>query len=293
MNRRVLADLPRPVAWVFTSGGARAAAQVGMVEVLLEQEYESDLLVGSSFGAVNAAALLQPASTLEHLRTAWREMGTDSLFASPGTAAVRGFAPRTGRSTREFRSLVSRAIRGPGADDIPQNLILVASDLESGQPMVLSDGEVLDAVMASCAIPVLMPPVERNGRLVLDGGLTAAAPVEQALTAGAGSIVLLDTGASAVPEDSLAGMRWWQVAALAYNHQIRSQLRHSLGRVAGKIPVVVISADSGNILDFTDPDEQFHAGRSAAAVALARDLPRSELATPGVYGVLAGERDHG
>jgi NTE family protein len=291
--RRVLADLPRPTAWVFTSGGARAAAQVGMAEVLLEQGYAPDRLVGSSFGAINAAALLRAGADLGLLREAWRQIGADSLFESPGAAAVRGFAPRTGRPGRELRGIFARALGDQADRPVPAELTLVASDLDSGVPVVLSDCSVLDAVVASCTIPVLLPPVEIGGRLVLDGGLTAAAPVEQALAAGAASIVLLDCGASAVPEEVLAGMRWWQVAALSYNHQIRSQLQHSISRVAARIPVVVVSADSGSILDFGDPDEQFRAGRSAAAGALARDLARDladgTIAAPGIHGSLADD----
>ena len=290
MTPRVLAALPGPVAWVFTSGGARAAAQVGMAEVLLEQGYAPDLIVGSSLGAVNAAGLVEAGTDLSHLRRAWRRLGSDSLFTSPGTAAVRGFAPRTGRSAREVRSIYSEALGPVGESAIPDNVFLIASDLQSGNAVVLSGISLLDAVTASAAIPVLLAPVEHAGSLTLDGGLTAAAPVLQALEAGAGSIVLLDTGTSAVPEHTVAAMRWWQVAALSYNHQIRSQLQHSLPRVASRIPVAVVSADAGEILDFGDPEEQFRAGRSAAAVALASDLRDRDLSQPGVHGVLAGDR---
>lgn len=89
--------------------------------------------------------------------------------------------------------------------------------------------------------------------LLVDGSLTAAAPLDQALAADAGSIVLFDTGASAVPEEAVPHLRWWQMAALAYNHQIRGQLGHALLRVAARIPVVTFTTAEGPQLDFTQP----------------------------------------
>jgi NTE family protein len=262
--------LPAPTAWVFSSGLARCAAQVGMAEVLLEQGLRPGLLVGSSFGSVNAAALTQHGSHLGHLRDMWRRLGSDSLVTNLGSAVVRGFAARrTGRSARELAEIVAGAIPGGADADLPGNLIAVASDLVSGESRVMRTGSTIDAVMASCRLPVLLPPIESDGMLLVDGSLTASAPVEQALAAGAASIILLDTAASAVSEESLQDFRWWQVAAISYNHQIRGRSHHAIARVGQQIPVASITTELGGLFDFEDPDERFTVGRSAAAAALA------------------------
>lgn len=283
-----LRSLPGPVAWVFTGGGARAAAQVGMAEVLTEQGLVPDLLIGSSTGAINATGLCGADGHLAHLRRTWELIGSESSLGSLGTAAVRAFAPRrTGRSAREYRSILARAIvAGPEAT-MPPDLVLVASDLVSGSPVAQNSGPILDALCAAAAIPVIFPPLEHDGMLLLDGGLTASAPLDQALAAGAGSIVLLDTGVSAVGEDAVALMRWWQMAGLAYGHQIRGQLGHALVRAAEQVPVVTISTDEGGQFDFTRPDELIGKGRSAASSALAHGLAVN-VRGPGVYGVPAG-----
>jgi NTE family protein len=261
-----------------------------MAEVLLEHGHRPDLLIGSSFGALNAAALAYDNTDLDHLRAAWLKIGRHSLFSSLGTAAVRGLAMRNSRQAREVRAILASALPEDGTAPIPGNLAIIASDLTDDEPVILRGGLMVDAVMASCTLPVLLPPVEHEGTLLLDGGLSAAAPVEEAVAVGAASVLLLDTGTSSVPDHQVEDLRWWQVAALAYNHQIRSQLKHSLGRVADKIPVAAISANVGSILDFGEPEEQFGAGRSAAAVALARDLRNLELHMPGVHGVFAKDR---
>ena len=66
-------------------------------------------------------------------------------------------------------------------------------------------------------------------------------------------------------------MRWWQMAGLAYGHQIRGQLGHALVR-AEQVPVVTISTDEGGQFDFTRPEELIGTGRSAASSALAHGL---------------------
>ena len=290
MTQRILNALPKPMAWVLTSGGGRAAAQVGMAEVLLEQEYRPDLLVGSSFGAVNAAALVGATADLSRLRLFWEKIPEQSVFSSLGTAAVRGLGPRTSKHAREFRSLIAGALAANNNTPIPEDLVLVASDLETGRSMPLQHGHLVEAVSAACTLPVILPPVEIDGRLLIDGGMSASAPLQQAVDAGAKSIVLLDTATSAVPESELEDIRWWQIAALSYNHQIRSQIGLTLPNVAEQVPVVLISADEGRILDFTEPHELFMAGRRTAARALASELRNKELAKPGIHGLLARER---
>ncbi len=283
-----LRGLPGPVAWVFTGGGARAAAQVGMAEVLREQGLAPDLLVGSSTGAINATGLSGAGPGLAHLHRTWELIGTESSLASLGTAAVRAFAPRrTGRSAREYRTILGTAIVHSPDQAIPDGLTLVASDLISGSPVAQDSGPIIDALAAAAALPVIFPPLEREGMLLIDGGLTASAPLDQALAAGARSVVLFDTGAAAVEEDAVTVMRWWQIAGLSYGHQIRGQLGHALMRVAQHIPVVTITTDEGGQFDFTRPDEHIGKGRSAASRALAHGLA-AHVTGPGVYGVPAG-----
>ena len=283
-----LRRLPAPVAWVFTGGGARSAAQVGMAEVLLEQGLRPDLLVGAGLGALNATALLDDTTDLRALRGAWQRIGADSALSSLGTAAVRAFsARRTGRSTHTYREILASAIPGDPTRAVPPHLRLVASDLTSGRAVVMTAG-IIESLAASAAVPLIFQPARVGDMTLVDGSLTAAAPLDQALAADAASIVLLDTGASAVTEASVPDLRWWQVAGLAYGHQIRGQLGHALMRAAPRVPVVTLTTAEGGQLDFTEPADHVAAGRSTASHALARGLGDRRDWSPGMYGVPAG-----
>lgn len=280
--------LPRPVAWVFTGGGARSAAQVGMAEVLLEQGLRPDLAIGSGLGALNAAALTEGSADLRPLRAAWQRIGDESALGSLGSAAVRAFSPRrTGRSTQAYREILAAALPGDTSRPVPADLRLVASDLTTGRAVVMT-GNLLDAVVAAATVPVVFQPVPVGDSLLVDGSLTAAAPLDQAREAGAAAIILLDTGAAAVAPQSVPELRWWQVAGLAYGHQIRGQLGHALMRTAPLLPVVTLTTAEGAQLDFTDPAGHIGVGRSTTAHALAHGLGDQPDWLPGLYGVPAG-----
>lgn len=280
--------LPRPVAWVFTGGGARSAAQVGMAEVLLEQGLRPDLVVGSGLGALNAVALAEGTADLRALRTAWHRLGDESALASLSSAAVRAFSPRrTGKSAQTYHEILATAVPGDPGRPVPPDLCLVASDLTTGRAVVMSGG-ILEALTAAATIPVVFPPVPIGTSLLVDGSLTAAAPLDQARAAGAATVILLDTGAAAVEADSVPELRWWQVAGLAYGHQIRGQLGHALIRTAPLLPVVTLTTADGSQLDFTDPAEHFAIGRSTASHALVHGVGDQADWAPGLYGIPAG-----
>ncbi|MDP4013560.1 MAG: patatin-like phospholipase family protein [Candidatus Nanopelagicales bacterium] len=283
--------LPRPVAFVFTSGGARTAAQVGMVIELLAAKIVPDMIVGSSIGALNAAAL---AADRDHsaakLERTWQMIADDSMLASPSAAVIAGFSDsRASKAAAQLRAILAQSVPDVPIPDLAVPLTVVASDLRTGEAVELRTGSALDAVMAASALPVVLPPVPAGDSLLIDGGLFAGAPLGSALAAGARSIVLLDAGASAVPESSLESIRWWQVGVLSYGHLIRGQLERALRDAAAAVPVLCVSCDAGSIFDFDEPAALVTAGRHVSQAFLSR-LP-SRVRHPGVYGIPIGLAD--
>ena len=165
------------------AGGANlGAVQVGMLSALLEAGIRPDAVIGTSVGALNAAYLATDPTPggMERLADLWgslrrREVFPLSLRGMTQALLARHyfFFPSVG-----LRRLIRRARLGfARLEDAPIPLHVVATDLESGEAMVLSEGSVTDALLASAAIPAIIPPVEIGGRLLVDGGVVASIPM--------------------------------------------------------------------------------------------------------------------
>jgi NTE family protein len=253
----------RPIAVVTTFGLARTPAQVGMLEVLAERGIVADYVVGTSLAAVNAAALAAGRDPQE-VREFWSWMH-DEVLGSPVRTIARGLTTRqAAKQEAQVRARIATLLPRT-FDDLLRPLRLLATELETGAEVVLDSGDLAGAVMASCALPGAFPPVELDGAHLIDGGLVAGMPL-RAVPDDARTIIVLDTGHSAVDPEVAVDYRWWEVGALSYAHQIRGQAVNALVQAAARVPVVLLSTDAGRLLDFADPDAVMRAGREAAEV---------------------------
>jgi NTE family protein len=201
--RKVRGPRAPRVAFVFQGGGSLAAPQVGMVRALAAAGLRPDLVIGSSAGALNAVAFASDPS----------RAGVDALGAVWRSLARRQVAPFSARAllaavTGQGGGLVSQsALRGLLAElPVPRTLDgtsisahVVATELASGAPLVISDGETVPALLASCAFPGLYAPVELRGHQLVDGGVSADVPVLQAEALGASVTSVLPAAAYALP----------------------------------------------------------------------------------------------
>lgn len=194
-----LTSLPEPVALVLAGGASLGAIQVGMLRALLERGFEPDMIVGTSVGAINGAYMAREFSSaqLEGLEQIWRGITTDDVFPRRGMLDLAGsFLGGEGRHVASPKGL--RAIVGehlPESHDalsIPTTLI--ASDVLTGEKVLLGEGDLRTHVVTSAAIPGVFPPVELGGRVLVDGGVVANVPVLPARHLEAKSMVVLDPG---------------------------------------------------------------------------------------------------
>ena len=184
-------------AFVLSGGANLGAEQAGMLEALLEAGIVPDLLVGTSIGAANAAYIAADPSVgrARDLATLWRGVRPRDVFPiNPiriARAVLRGgalFAPEP------FRSLLEEQIPFDRIEDAVRPLRIVATAFDDGCEVVFDRGPVVDAVLASTALPVVFPPHEIAGRLYLDGGLVDHVPLKPAIDAGATTIYVLSVG---------------------------------------------------------------------------------------------------
>ena len=186
-------------AFVLTGGGSLGAVQVGMLQALTERGVEPDLLVGTSCGALNAAWVAGHGMSNESLRelaTVWMGLRRGDVFPVDARQVLRGLLGLSPAvvANRKLRQFIANHA---GVDDLAHARVptyFVAADLVSGRDVLISTGDVTNGVLASCAIPGVLPPVEHGGRQLVDGALASHTGVAQAVDLGASVIYVLAAG---------------------------------------------------------------------------------------------------
>lgn len=188
----------RRTAFVFAGGGSLGAIEVGMLKALVARGVQADLVVGSSVGAVNAAyfAARPDLDGVRRLEQAWRTVRREEVFR---IGLFRGLAGLlTGRGhladPAPLRALLERWIPIRRLEESAIPCVIVATDLLGGNEVTLSAGPVVEALLASAALPGVFPPVTSGGRFLVDGMLSSHTPISAAVSAGASRIIVLPTG---------------------------------------------------------------------------------------------------
>lgn len=188
-------------AFVLSGGGTLGAWQVGQLLALFQAGVEPDLLVGTSVGAINAAAIAgdPSASGAGRLARIWRATRREHVLEGWGWRLPWAFSRRSLFSNRGLRALIERGLRYRLVEDAAVPLRIVTTSLETGEERVLSSGPVVEAVLASCSIPGIYPPVVWDGERLADGGLVDMVPVRPAILAGADEVYVLAASSRCPP----------------------------------------------------------------------------------------------
>ncbi|HYK70336.1 MAG TPA: patatin-like phospholipase family protein [Streptosporangiaceae bacterium] len=184
-------------AIVLGGGGVFGATQVGMLRALLESGIRPSLVVGTSVGAINGAAIaaapnIAGVENLAHLWASLAEAGlfTDNVLARASTLAryrTHLYSPAP------LRKLLAAHLPHTFAE-LEISFQCVAASIERAGAHWFSSGPLSEAVMASAAVPGLLPPVVISGEHFLDGGLVHSIPVGRAVTLGATDVYVLHVG---------------------------------------------------------------------------------------------------
>jgi NTE family protein len=203
-----------PVAFVLSGGGSLGAIQVGMLRALYERDIEPDLIVATSAGAINGAFIAarpQRVETADELAVIWRHVRRGQVFPLNPLSGLLGFLGTRAHMVPDcgLRRLVSRHVEQQRLEQLPIPLHVVAVDVVTAEELLLSTGPVVDAVMASAAIPSVLPPVRWGNRELMDGGVANNTPISHAIELGASAIYVLPTGHACAlerPPGSALGM---------------------------------------------------------------------------------------
>ncbi len=229
--------LPRPVAVAVGGGGVFGATHVGVGYALEQRGFVPDLIVGTSVGALTGAiAAAYPHCASRRLNDVWAHVRRHQVFPL-------GYLPSRVSlfADHGLRRLIAQAELPQRIEDMAVPFTAVAMDLDTGGRALLRSGDLESALLASAAIPGILPPVHRDGRTLVDGGLVAQVPALAALEVGAASVVVLSTGPESSPlRPPMPRHRMGSVVARAGRARWQHQVERDLHEVSQHIPTIVL-----------------------------------------------------
>lgn len=290
-GRQSEAARPR-VGLVLSGGGARGGAHLGVLKVLQELRVPVDVIVGTSAGSIIGAAYAS-GMPLEELEADLRPLNTALLFRDVKRVdlSIRGKAeeqynyigPEVGLTSRGLalpkgavsgvslevvlRQLTARQ-KSPEFDRLPIPFRAVATDLSTAEMVALSRGSLTAAVRASMALPAVVNPVEIDGRLLVDGGVSRNLPVDVARAMGAQVVIAVSIGTPLQTREQIQSLLG--VTDQMMRIVTAQNTRQSLSELGPED--VLITPELGNLgtADFDRLLEAATAGESAARAAAPR-----------------------
>lgn len=234
-------------AIVLGGGGVLGAVQVGMVRALIETGIQPDLVLGTSIGALNGAVLaaLPPHEVASYLTALWCSPDANTLFAGGPVQRLRELT-RTGtaaHSADPLRRLITTALGQQRIENLPIRFACCAANIEDAAEHWFDHGPLVDAILASTAVPGLLPPAVINGRHYLDGGLVNSIPLGHAIELGADRIFILQVGRFTQPLHP--PRRPWEVALVAFEIARRHRYTRDLAAIPDNVTVHILPTGEG------------------------------------------------
>lgn len=259
---------PHEVAFVLGGGGVLGAHEVGMLRALAECSIDPDIILGTSVGAINGALFASDPSVegVRRLSRLWRE----AKFAELSTGALLRrltTLARTGthlQSPRELRQRLAEAFPVQRVEELVRPFQCVAASIERAAEHWFEEGILADAVLASCAVPGVLPPVKIGEEHFIDGGIVNSIPVARAVALGARTIYVLQVGRLEKP---LQAPRWpWEVGLVAFEVARRHRFANDLSSLPPGVRLHVLPTGGSAAPAYNDLSGQLRVRRIARGV---------------------------
>jgi len=304
------------VGLALSGGGARGAAHIGVIRVLLEEGVAIDCIAGTSMGAI-VGGLYASGMTLEEIEQALTDIDWDDVFVDSTNRADKTF--RRKRDDDDF--LIKKRVGFSGGkiklplgvvqgqkidlaiakltlpvalvddfDELPIPYRAVATYIATGEQIVLGSGDLATAILASFSIPAAMVPVLIDGRMLVDGGIAANLPISVVREMGAEIVIAVDISTPLKSQDEIGSV-------LSIAEQLSGLLtrRNTEAELATLTESdILISPKLGDISagDFDRINEAIPIGRAAALENLDR-LRKISLSSPGDQEILVAKMKPG
>lgn len=184
-------------AFVLCGGGSLGAVEAGMLRALTEHGERADFVVGASAGAINGAYFAADPTErgVAKLELIWRGLKRQHVFPFSLRQLLGAMWRRDYLVESDgLRRLLETHLPYRQLEQASIPVHIVATELITGDEVLLSSGPVVEAVLASTAIPGIFPTVTIEGRELVDGGVSNNAPISTAMKLGADRIIVLPTG---------------------------------------------------------------------------------------------------
>jgi NTE family protein len=251
-------------AFVLGGGGVLGAVEVGMLRALLERGVTPDLVLGTSVGALNGAMVArEPRLTvIERLTDLWAQTAVSrEVYGDRPLRTVRR-AVSTGTHIYSAKPLTQRLVEELGDTtfaDLEVAFQVCAASIERSAEHWFTSGPLVPAIVASAAVPGLLPPAEVETEFgvehFLDGGLVNSVPVGRAVELGATRVFVLQVGR--VDRPLTVPRRPWEVARVSFEVARRHRFTREMAEIpddveAHVLPAAGTSAKDDSMLAFRD-----------------------------------------
>jgi NTE family protein len=255
----------------LSGGGNQGVAQVGMLRALLERGIVPDVVVGTSAGALNGAGVAYAPNLtgVAQLAAVWEQLRADQVF--PGGKIHRAWnVVRRGTHLFEntgLAALIDHATPARSFADLEIPLRVVATDLDTGDEVVLARGPLKPALLATCALPGVFPIVDHDGRRLVDGGVVNSVPLWHALSGPVDRVFVLNVSAGIGERIERSPL---DVVMTSFMHARNQRFELELRHVPENIEVVVLPrpADPRDLFDFSGARELIDAAYEMACETL-------------------------
>jgi NTE family protein len=262
---------------VMGGGGMKGIAHVGVIKALEEAGIRPDAIVGTSIGGLIGALLAGGLGWREMTEVALRLKKEDIVAVNRRAMWLGGLRASAVFLEAPFRRWLDNVLPTIRFEELMTPLRINATSLITGHEVWFGSGHdeevsLLDAVYASCALPVFFPPARIDGDVLVDGGVINALPLSEAEAWGANRIIGVDVGADFVaPREGMFEQGMIAIHERVVNLSIRNQRVQSLERYS-HLPFLYIRPKIGHLHTFDFDRNQFfmEEGYRAACEAIAK-----------------------
>ncbi|MBI1820278.1 MAG: patatin-like phospholipase family protein [Nitrospirae bacterium] len=263
------------IALVLSGGGSKGAIDVGLYQAINELGMKVDFIVGTSIGAVNGAFIASGVPPAE-VAALWRNLKTSDLYGFNWENLWKFFKADSLYDHYRFRGFLERYLPVETFEELKTPLIVPCTNFQTGQPLYVRMGNLVDALMASTAMPGIFPPQTCQGYQLVDGAVTENVPLEVAVNEGATTILTMQYNCCTPSDRPVHGLL--KILTRAFSIALDRKTMCDIRQYGSKARLIVMEPAFGlniDLLDFRHSQILMEKAYTFSKEFLAREIGKS------------------